>query len=80
MAQAIFLAGGLVKKAQVHTDWPGLKRKELFQGRDLNSTIDSRSVYASAMSTVFNLDFERIRKEVFWGDELQNLSEKLFKV
>jgi hypothetical protein len=32
------------------------------------------------MSTVFNLDFERIRKEVFWGDELQNLSEKLFKV
>ena len=77
---AIFLAGGLVKKAQVHTDWPGLKRKELFQGRDLNSTIDSRSVYASAMSTVFNLDFERIRKEVFWGDELQNLSEKLFKV
>lgn len=77
---AIFLAGGLVKKAQVHTDWPGLKRKELFQGRDLNSTIDSRSVYASAMSTVFNLDFERIRKEVFWGDKLQNLSEKLFKV
>ena len=77
---AIFLAGGLVKKAQVHTDWPGLKRKELFQGRDLNSTIDSRSVYASAMSTVFNLDFERIRKEVFWGDELQNLSDKLFKV
>ena len=77
---AIFLAGGLVKKAQVHTDWPGLKRKELFQGRDLNSTIDSRSVYASAMATVFNLDFERIRKEVFWGDELQNLSDKLFKI
>ena len=22
------MAGGLVKKAQVHTDWPGLKRKE----------------------------------------------------
>jgi uncharacterized protein (DUF1501 family) len=46
---AIFLAGGLVKEAQVHTDWPGLKRKELFEGRDLNSTIDSRSIYASAM-------------------------------
>ena len=24
---AIFLAGGLVKKAQIHTDWPGLKKK-----------------------------------------------------
>ena len=77
---AIFLAGGLVKKAQIHTDWPGLKRKELFEGRDLNSTIDSRSVYASAMSTVFDVEFERIQKDVFWGDKLDNLSDKLFKV
>ena len=76
---AVFLAGGLVKKSQVHTDWPGLKRKELFEGRDLNATIDARSVYASAMSTVFDLDFSRIQKEVFFGDQLQNLSDKLFK-
>ncbi|WP_440647832.1 DUF1501 domain-containing protein [Candidatus Pelagibacter sp. HIMB1521] len=77
---AILLAGGLVKKAQIHTDWPGLKRKELFEGRDLNSTIDARSVYASAMSTVFDVEFERIQKDVFWGDKLDNLSDKLFKV
>ena len=77
---AIFLAGGLVKKAQVHTDWPGLKKKELFEGRDLNATIDARSIYASAMSKVFDLEFERIKKEVFWGENLQNLSDKLFKV
>ena len=74
------MAGGLLKKSQVYTDWPGLKKKELFEGRDLNSTIDARSVYASAMSTVFDIDFNRIQKEVFWGDKLQNLSEKLFKV
>ena len=77
---AILMAGGLLKKAQVHTDWPGLKRKELFEGRDLNSTIDARSVYASAMSTVFDVEFERIQKDVFWGDKLDNLSDKLFKV
>ena len=76
---AVFLAGGLVKKAQIHTDWPGLKRKELFEGRDLNSTIDARSIYASAMSTVFDVDFKKINKEVFWGENLQNLSDKLFK-
>ena len=76
---AIFLAGGLVKKAQVHTDWPGLKRKELFEGRDLNSTIDARSVYASAMSTVFDVEFERIQKDVLWGDKLDNLSDKLIR-
>ena len=77
---AIFLAGGLVKKAQVHADRPGLNKKELFEGRDLNSTIDARSVYASAMSTVFDVEFERIQKDVFFGDKLQNLSDKLFKV
>ena len=76
---AIFMAGGLLKKSQVHTDWPGLKRKELFDGRDLNATIDARSVYASAMSTVFDLDFKRIQKDVFFGDQLQNYSDKLFK-
>ena len=76
---AIFMAGGLLKKSQVHTDWPGLKRKEMYEGRDLNATIDARSVYASAMSTVFDLDFKRIEKEVFFGDQLQNLSDKLFK-
>ena len=76
---ALFMAGGLLKKSQVYSDWPGLKRKELYQGRDLNATIDARSVYASAMSTVFDLDFKKIEKEVFFGDKLQNLSDKLFK-
>ncbi len=76
---AVLMAGGLVKKAQVHTDWPGLKKKELFEGRDLNSTIDSRAIYASAMSTVFDIDFKKITKEVFWGENLTNLSDKLFK-
>jgi len=76
---AIFMVGGLLKKSQVYTDWPGLKKKELYQGRDLNSTLDARSVYASAMSTAFDLDFKRIQKDVFWGEKLQNLSDKLFK-
>ena len=76
---AIFMAGGLLNKSQVHTDWPGLKKKEMYDGRDLNATIDARSVYASAMSTVFDLDFKRIQKDVFWGEDLQNLSDKLFK-
>ena len=77
---AIFMGGGLLKKNQVFADWPGLKKKELFEGRDLNSTIDSRSIYASAMSTVFDVDFTRIQNDVFFGDQLQNYSDKLFKI
>ena len=76
---AVLMAGGLLKKAQIYSDWPGLKKKELFEKRDLNSTIDARSIYASAMSTVFDLDFKRFKDEVFWGENLQNLSDKLFK-
>ena len=77
---AILMAGGLLKKSQVYTDWPGLKKKELFEGRDLNSTIDSRAVYNSAMSICFNKDPEFLRREVFWGDDLPNLTEELFKI
>ena len=76
---AIFMGGGILKKSQVYTDWPGLKKKDLFESRDLNSTIDSRSIYASAMASVFDIEFKEIQKEVFWGDNLQNLSDKLFK-
>ena len=76
---AVLMAGGLIKKSEVHADWPGLKRKELFQGRDLNATVDARSIYASAMSTVFDVEFERIKKDVFWDEDLKNLSNKLFK-
>jgi len=76
---AIIMAGGLLKKSQVFTDWPGLQNKNLYEGRDLMSTIDSRSIYASAMSSVFDVDFEQIQKEVFWNDPLNNYSDSLFK-
>jgi len=76
---SVMMAGGLIKKPQIYSDWPGLKKKQLFEGRDLNATIDARSVYASAMSTVFDLDFKRVKDEVFWGENLQNLSDKIFK-
>ena len=76
---AILMAGGLIKKSQVYSDWPGLKQTNLFEGRDLQSTIDSRSVYASAMSTVFDLDFELIKREVFWNESIKDLSDQLFR-
>ena len=75
---AILMAGGLLKKSQVFTDWPGLKQSNLFEGRDLKSTIDARSVYASAMSSVFNTEFERIKKDVFWNEDIKDLSSHLF--
>ena len=77
---AILMAGGLIKKSQVYTDWPGLKKKQLFEGRDLMATLDSRAVYNAAMSVCFDTDPEQLRRDVFWGDNLPNLTESLFKV
>jgi len=77
---AILMAGGLLKKAQVHTDWPGLKKKDLYEGRDLLSTLDARAVYLSAMAVCFNVEPELLRREVFWGENLSDLTASLFKI
>lgn len=77
---AILLAGGLVKTSQIHADWPGLESRNLFEKQDLNATIDARSVYCAAMSACFDIDFDTMRKQAFFGDDLQDLTERLFKV
>jgi uncharacterized protein (DUF1501 family) len=74
------MAGGLLKKSQVFTDWPGLKKGDLFQGRDLHSTIDSRSIYASAMTAVFDVEFDRLRHDVFWNEDIKDVSSLLFRI
>ena len=77
---AIIAAGGLLKKAQVYTDWPGLKKKDLFEGRDLNVTLDARSVYCAAMAACFDTDFEKLRREAFFGANLKDVTTDLFNV
>ncbi len=76
---AIMMAGGLVKQT-IHADWPGLKSKELFEGQDLNATIDARAVYCSAMAACFDVDFAYMRKHSFWDEPLPDLTDPLFKV
>ena len=57
----------------------GLKKKDLYEGRDLLSTLDARCVYLSAMAVCFNIDSELLQREVFWGENLPDLSTSLFK-
>ena len=77
---AVLMMGGLIKKAQVFSDWPGLKRKNMFEGQDLQATIDARSIYCSAMAMAFDTDFEKLKRQVFWNDPLINLQDKLFGI
>ena len=77
---AILMMGGLIKKAQIYSDWPGLKRQNLFEGQDLNATTDARSIYCSAMAMAFETDFEKLNRKVFWNDKLNNLQDNLFNI
>ena len=77
---AILMMGGLIKKSQVYSNWPGLQIKNLFEGQDLNATIDARSIYCSSMAMAFETDFDKLKRQVFWNDPLVNLQDKLFKI
>jgi uncharacterized protein (DUF1501 family) len=55
----------LVKSKGIVSQWPGLKKSQLFEGRDLKVTADALAIYADAIQSVFGLPPEVIQKEVF---------------
>jgi uncharacterized protein (DUF1501 family) len=54
-AGAGFLIGPTVARSAVHTDWPGLDDRALFDGRDLKPTLDTRAVLKGAITGAFDL-------------------------
>ena len=54
-AGAGFLIGPKVARSAVHSDWPGLSTTELFEGRDLKPTLDTRAVLKGALAAAFDL-------------------------
>jgi uncharacterized protein (DUF1501 family) len=47
---AAFLLGGAVRGGRVVADWPGLARKDRFEGRDLRVTTDLRSALRAVLT------------------------------
>jgi uncharacterized protein (DUF1501 family) len=54
-AGAGFVIGPLVARSRVIADWPGLQDQALFEGRDVNPTLDTRSVLKGAIAATFDL-------------------------
>ena len=75
---ATIMAGGLLKSGAVVSDWPSLKKSRLFDSRDLNVTIDSRSIWCASLSEVFNINHETLSEEVFFDNTIPNISRYLF--
>ncbi|MEO6014229.1 MAG: DUF1501 domain-containing protein [Devosia sp.] len=75
---AALLAGGLIKRANVVANWPGLSDKELFEGRDLMATLDYRAVCAAAMEAAFGLDHDLVADQVFGEKNLAHVHGLIF--
>ncbi|HVY19607.1 MAG TPA: DUF1501 domain-containing protein [Bauldia sp.] len=72
------IAGGLLKKASVIANWPGLGDKEMFEGRDLASTLDYRAICAAAIEAAFGLAHDEIAERVFMEPKLPHAYGLLF--
>src|SRR5262249_59211093 len=66
-ATVAVLAGGALKGGRVIADWPGLKRADLFEGRDLKPTTDLRAVFKGVLKDHLRLDERALAARVFPG-------------
>jgi uncharacterized protein (DUF1501 family) len=64
-ATAALLLGGAINGGRVITDWPGLRNKDLYQGRDLYPTTDLRSVFKGILADHLLIPTGYIEREVF---------------
>ncbi len=66
---AAFVLGGAVKGGRVIADWPGLAKRDRFEGRDLKITTDLRAVLKGVLSDHLQVSAQGLNSEVFPGSE-----------
>lgn len=64
---AAFVLGGAVKGGRVMADWPGVAKKDRFEGRDLRTTTDMRSVLKGVLADHLQVPTKHLDAEVFPG-------------
>ena len=62
---AAFLVGGAVRGGRVVCDWPGLSAHALYEGRDLQPTLDLRAVIKGVLRDHLRLSGRKIDADVF---------------
>jgi len=68
-AGAAFLLGGAVAGGRVVHDWPGLRPRDLHEGRDLRPTLDLRAVWKGVLRDHLGLPERALATRVFPGSE-----------
>jgi len=72
------LAGGVISKSRVISQWPGLAKSDQFERRDLMSTIDYWSVCAACIEKALGLDHDLIASRVFLKPKLPRVFDYIF--
>lgn len=67
-AGAAFVLGPGVAGSVVLADWPGLGQRDLYEGRDLRPTLDTRALLKGVVSGVFDLTAAQVGR-IFPGSE-----------
>jgi len=62
---AALLVGGAVAGGRVVADWPGLSQRALYQGRDLNATLDLRAVFKGVLGEHLGVAQRALEEQVF---------------
>src|SRR5438105_3571481 len=66
---AAFVLGGAVRGGRVVTDWPGLAKRDRYEGRDLRTTTDLRSVLKGVLGEHLHVASRALERDVFPGSE-----------
>jgi uncharacterized protein (DUF1501 family) len=66
---ACFVFGGAVRGGRVIADWPGLAKRDRFEGRDLRTTTDLRAVLKGVLADHLQVSGRALNTEVFPGSE-----------
>jgi uncharacterized protein (DUF1501 family) len=64
-ATAAVLLGGAVNGGRVLADWPGLRKSDLYEGRDLLPTTDARSLFKGILSEHLEVPDSLLERSVF---------------
>lgn len=64
---AAFVLGGAVAGGRVVADWPGLRVRDRFEGRDLRATLDSRALLKGVLAEHLGIRTEALASRVFPG-------------
>ena len=66
---AAFVLGGAVKGGRVVGDWPGLAKRDRFEGRDLRTTTDLRALLKGVLGPHLGVATRALDRDVFPGSE-----------